>query len=192
VRQSVRFFYNFLYYLKHDFAIGRLRGVLFISLGNLLPDLYAFGFIRPIFWKMDGARMLDCGSSVIRTAVFVEKPKNLTVGKQFQINRDSYIDAAGPVLIGDHVTISLGCKLLTLSHEGVQHEIEIIRSIEIRDHAILYANAIILPGSIIEKYVQVAAGAVLKGNTVRGGIYAGVPAKLKGFRNDIDAALYSK
>jgi len=167
-----------------------MRGVVWVGAANLMPDFFSCGFLRPFFWRLAGAHMSDISNSVIRKNVFVEHPKNLKIGTNFQINRDSYLDASGAINIGDNVTISLGCKVLTISHQGVNHEIDVIRSTTLNSNCIVYAGATILPGSIIEKYVVVAAGSVVKGNTQAGGVYAGVPATFKGFRHDISAELY--
>lgn len=188
----LRLGYHFIYYSLLDIRTGRMRGIFFVGLANLLPDFYAFGFIRPIFWRLAGARMTDYSSSVIRANVFVEHPRNLTVGRNFQVNRDTYLGASGKIFIGNGVTISLGCKILTIGHEGVNHEIDVIRDTTLKDHCIIYAGAVILPGSIVEEYVVVAAGSVLKGATAPGGVYAGVPAVLKGFRKDLDPVLFSR
>ena len=183
------FIYNFFYHFYIDITSGRLRAVFFLSLGNFLPDLYSFAFLRSFFWSMAGCKIGDYSTTIIRSGCFVESPKNLQIGERFHINRSSYIDASGGCFIGSDVTVSLGCKLLTLAHAGSHHEREVTQAIRICDHAIIYAGAIILPGSVVEKYVQVAAGAVLRGATVPGGLYAGVPAIFKGYRKDIDQSL---
>jgi acetyltransferase-like isoleucine patch superfamily enzyme len=184
------FIYNFFYHLVIDIKSGRVRGVLFLSIGNILPDLYSLAFLRTFFWSLAGCKIGDYSSTIIRAGCFVESPKNLHIGERFHINRGSYIDATGGCFIGSDVTISLDCKLLTLAHAGSHHEREVIQQIRIGDHAIIYAGAIILPGTIIEKYVQVAAGAVLKGTTIPGGLYAGIPATFKGYRKDIEHSLF--
>jgi len=187
----VRFAHHVAYYAWLDLQSGRMRGTFFVGLGNLLPDFYSCGFMRPFFWRLAGAHMEDCASSVIRDRVFVEHPKNLSVGKHFHVNRDSYLDASGALNIGDHVTISLGCRVLTISHRGARHEEDVIETTSLKDHCIVYAGATILPGTVVERYVLVAAGAVLKGETGPGGVYAGVPAVFKGYRKDVDPALYA-
>lgn len=186
----VRLLYHIAYYSLLDFRTGRLRGILFVGLANLLPDLLPFAFIRACLWRLAGARLADCASTVIRSEVFVEYPANLVAGRNFQVNRGSYFDTSGRIIIGDNVTISLGCRVLTISHEGDNHQIDVVRETVIKDHSIIYAGATILPGTVIERYVVVAAGAVVRGTTVPGGIYAGVPAVFKGYRQDIDQCLF--
>lgn len=186
----IKLIYHLLYYTKVDLFTGRARGVIFLGLANLLPDLYCFGYIRPFFWRMAGVKLKDLTSSFIRQNTVVEKPRNLIIGKRFQINTGSYIDASGQVIIGDDVTLSLGCKILTISHSGASHEKDIILTTALKNNCIIYAGAIVLPGALVREYVVVAAGSVLKGDTKPGGVYAGVPAKFKGYRKDIDNNLF--
>jgi acetyltransferase-like isoleucine patch superfamily enzyme len=181
----VRIAWFFIYYLYIDFQRGRFRGVLLIGLANLLPDLLCFTVIRPILWRMAGVKLDDYSNTVIRAGVFTEYPSNLIIGKNFQINRNSYLDTNGPIVIGDHVTISLNCSVLTISHSGRSHEIDVIAPVVIKDHCLIYANCTILPGAVLEEGVVLAAGSVLKGATKPWSVYAGVPAKLIKVRNQI-------
>ena len=169
--------YCFSNYLLSDLNRGRLRRDLFIGLGNLLPDLLSFAVIRPILWKLAGVKLMDYSTTVIRLGAFTEYPPNLQIGKHFQINRNSYLDTNGQITIGDYVTISLNCSVLTISHSGLRHETDIIKPVFIKDHCIIYANCTILPGAVLEKGVVLAAGSVLRGRTRPWSVYAGVPAK---------------
>lgn len=157
-----------------------------VGLSNCLPDLLAFGFLRPYFWKLAGVRFEDCSTVCIRKNVFLEYPRNVHIGTHFQINRDSYLQSNGQITIGNFVTISVGCKILTSSHRGNNHQIDVIRSTELKNHCIIYANSIIMPGTIVGEYVIVSSGSVLSGSTEAKGIYAGNPAVLVGFRQDLD------
>jgi acetyltransferase-like isoleucine patch superfamily enzyme len=186
-----RLSYNIMYYFGDEIRSGRLWGVFWVGMANVMPDFYSCGFLRPIFWRVAGAQMADISNSVIRKNVFVEHPRNLFVGRNFQINRGSYLDASGPITIGDNVTISLDCRVLTISHQGANHEIDVIQRTTLKNNCIIYAGATVLPGSTVEDYVLLAAGAVLKGGTRTGGVYAGIPATFKGYRKDIDAKLFS-
>jgi acetyltransferase-like isoleucine patch superfamily enzyme len=168
----------FISFIVSDFISGRLRGVLLIGLSNLLPDFMSFSIIRSILWKLAGVNLADYSTTVIRSGVFTEYPSNLIVGKNFQINRNSYHDTNDKILIGDYVTISLNCSVLTVSHEGLKHEIDLFSPVVIKDHCLIYANCTILPGTILEEGEVLAAGSVLKGKTKPWSVCAGVPAKL--------------
>jgi acetyltransferase-like isoleucine patch superfamily enzyme len=185
-----RLLFHCSYYFLQDLRDGRFRAVLFGGLANLLPDLLAFAFVRTCLWWLAGAKLQGCGTSSLRAGVYIERPKGLAAGHDLHVNRDSYLDASGGLEIGDHVTISVGCCILSMSHAGVIHERKVFGKTRIMSNSIIYAGAIILPGSTVQRYTVVAAGAVLKGDTVPGGIYAGVPALLKGIRTDIDRSLW--
>jgi acetyltransferase-like isoleucine patch superfamily enzyme len=182
----IRLLINLIYYAFDDLRTGRFRGIIFVGIANLMPDFLALGFLRPYFWRLAGVKFADCSSVFIRSKVFVEYPARLIVGKNVHINRDSYLDSNGQIIIGDNVTISLGCRILTISHRGENHEIDVIRTTQLKDHSIVYANSTILPGSVIEKYTVISAGAVVKGRTEPKGIYSGNPASLMGFRKDLN------
>jgi acetyltransferase-like isoleucine patch superfamily enzyme len=168
---------SFTYYIKNDFQRGRFRGVLLIGLGNLLPDLLCFCVVRAIFWRLAGVQLADYSNTIIRSGVFTEYPANLIVGKNFHVNRNSYLDTNSQISIGDHVTISLNCAILTVSHSGRNHEVDLFEPVVIKSHCLIYANCTILPGAVLEEGVVLAAGSVLRGVTEPWSIYAGVPAK---------------
>lgn len=165
-------------HMQHDFRSGRLRGVLFIGLGNLLPDYLAFSVLRAILWRLAGCNFTNYSTTIIRAGAFTEYPTNLVAGKNFQINRNSYLGTNGRIVIGDFVTISFNCNVLTISHSGLYHEVDIIEPVYIKSHCLIYANCTILPGSVLEEGVVLAAGSVLRGATEPWSIYAGVPARL--------------
>lgn len=183
----VRMIWAFIHYLSDDFQTGRFRGILFISLGNLLPDLFSCAVIRAMLWRLAGAQLADYSTTIIRSGAFTEYPANLVAGKNFQINRSTYLGTNGQILIGNYVTISLNCSILTVSHSGLSHEVDEIEPVVIKSNCLIYANCTVLPGSVLEEGVVLAAGSVLKGNTVPWAVYAGVPAKLVKLRDsDID------
>lgn len=183
----VRAAWAFVAYIVSDFKSGRLRGVLLIGLGNLLPDLLSSCVIRSVLWKWAGVKLADYSSTAIRAGAFTEYPSNLEIGKNFMINRNSYLDTNDKIIIGDYVSISLNCSVLTVSHSGLHHEIAILAPVVIKDHCLIYANCTILPGAVLEEGVVVAAGSVLKGKTQPWSVYAGVPAKLVKAREPIES-----
>jgi acetyltransferase-like isoleucine patch superfamily enzyme len=179
----VRAVWAMAYLIQDDFRSGRFRGVLCIGLGNLLPDLLACSILRSILWRIAGAKFSNYSTTIIRAGVFTEYPSNLVAGINFQINRNSYLGTNGRIVIGDHVTISFNCNVITISHSGLYHEVDVVEPVIIKSHCLIYANCTILPGSILEEGVILAAGSVLKGTTEPWSIYAGVPARLVKLRN---------
>jgi acetyltransferase-like isoleucine patch superfamily enzyme len=175
--RMVKAAWAFACYIKSDFQSGRFRGVLLIGLGNLLPDLFGFAVVRAVLWRLAGVQLADYSSTVIRAGAFTEYPRNLTAGKNFQINRNTYLGTNDRIVIGDHVTISINCNVLTVYHDGTNHEIDVLAPVIIKSHCLIYANCTILPGAVLEEGVVLAAGSLLKGRTEPWCIYAGVPAR---------------
>jgi len=126
---------------------------------------------------MAGVMLLDYSTVVIRSGAFVDYPRNLVLGARCQINRNSFIAANAPVFIGSDVAISCNCTILTVSHSGSCHQHDVLSPVTIKDFCLIYANCTILPGSVLEEGVVLAAGSVLKGPTEPWSLYAGVPAK---------------
>jgi putative colanic acid biosynthesis acetyltransferase WcaF len=179
----IKFIRRLLYYFYQDLKLGRARGVLLIGIGNLLPDLLSFSYVRSFIWMLAGVRMSEYSSTTIRAGVFTEYPRNLRLGKNCHINRNTYLDTNGPISIGDYVSISLNCQLLTISHEGIKHEVDEIGGIIIKNFCSVYAGSIILPGAILEEGVILSAHSVLGGDTEPWSVYSGNPAKLIRRRN---------
>lgn len=112
-------------------------------------------------------------------------PKNITIGKNCSINPNVYINAMNPVRIGDNVTLSAGCSIISASldvnnfltggHAHVEDD-----GIYIGDNVWIGANATILGGAkSICDHVIIAAGAVVtKEITERYTVWGGVDAKL--------------
>ena len=160
---------------------GRWRAILCGGMASLLPDFVSCAYLRAGLWRLAGAK-IHISSTAIRSGAFIEHPTRFRAGPNLVINRDAYLDGSGGLVFGDNVTVSHGCKILTLQHEGDVHEREVFKRTEIGSNSIIYAGAIILPGAKLAPFTVVAAGAVLRGNTEERGVYAGVPAVLKGFR----------
>ena len=47
----------------------------------------------------------------------------------------------------------------------------------IGDHVFIGANAVVLPGAVIESHVVVGAGAIVKGRLSAHGVYVGAPCR---------------
>ena len=161
-----------------DVRSGRLRTLIFIFLGNVLPDLLIFAHIRPFLWRLAGAKIVRPFSCAIRKGAFIEYAWQLRAGSHFQVGRDTYFCAHAPITVGNNVTLSIDCKILTMHHEGLHHEVDIFKPITIADGVIIYAGAILLPGSIINTGTIVSAGAVFRGESEANAIYSGNPAKI--------------
>ena len=130
-------------------------------------------------WKIKAGN----GNYVFGTITIIE-PGNLTIGDCCRFNHGTYLNATNCIKLGNDVTLSQGCSLITTgidyrawakgkrSHGGGE--------IVINSHVWIGAKAIILPGvKITGQYVVVAAGAVVTHDiTENYCIVAGIPAKI--------------
>ncbi|MBF0351744.1 MAG: acyltransferase [SAR324 cluster bacterium] len=157
-------------------------------ISNLLPDFLCFAKIRPFFLWLAGAKIKSIRKTFIRQGFFVEYASNLILGEYSLINRNVYFCGNGIIQIGDFVRIAMNVQIINISHEGEIWERDVVQPVIIKDGCHLSAGSIILPGTVLEKNVFVGAGAVVSGNTRPGGIYIGNPARLVGFRKDLNNA----
>ena len=134
--------------------------------------------VRRLIYSIAGASVRSAPGMKF---VFAGSPRNLTVGTGVYMNRAVFIEAIAPVKIGDGCALGMEAMILTSHHpvhpvDGWQQDAE-GRGVTIGDRVWIGARAIVLPGSIIESEVVVAAGAVVTGTCLSRGIYAGVPAR---------------
>ena len=125
--------------------------------------------------------------------VFAGQARNLTLGSGIYMNQRVFIEAVGPVSIGDDVIVrddDAGCihdesrthaMGLTSHHPlddaGAWQADAEGRPVSIGERVWIGARALILPGAVIESDVVIAAGAVVTGRCNSFGVYAGVPAR---------------
>ena len=122
--------------------------------------------------------------TVIDRNVVISDPERVFIGSYVIINRDVILQgsAGGKISIGSRCNISYKAMLLTAGLEvpfvftGSNHA-HVYKDIVIGDDVWLGAGVIVLPGTVIEDNVVVAAGAVARGHLNSGWYYGGIPAK---------------
>jgi len=113
------------------------------------------------------------------------------IGAGTRVNRDCALDFRGPLIIGDHVSISPEVAILTADHDPNQPGFPLRhRSVVIEDHVWIGMRAMILPGVRIGRGAVVAAGAVVTRDVEPLTIVAGVPARPVAHRRE-DALDYT-
>ena len=132
-------------------------------------------FLYKKLFARSGKDVIVCGNA------FIENPGLIYCGNKVVINQFCVFQAAngGKIEIGDNVTFSYGCKILT---GGLQLPVDANRtheykSILIGSNVWIGANAIILPGVSIANNVIVAAGRVVSKDVESNTVVGGVPAK---------------
>jgi acetyltransferase-like isoleucine patch superfamily enzyme len=104
---------------------------------------------------------------------------NLQIGMHCHLGRQLLLDLASPVQIGNRVTISMRCNVLTHADAGDSRcGLRSMREpVRIDDDAYLGAAVTVLPGVHIGAGAIVAAGAVVTRDVAPHSAVAGVPAK---------------
>ena len=107
----------------------------------------------------------------------------LQIGDSTVINQSCRIDNRGSLVVGNNVSISAGCTILTADHDIRSNEFAYReRGVIIEDDAFLGTGCIVLPGVTVERGAVVAAGAVVSRNVAALTIVAGNPARVVGLR----------
>lgn len=139
--------------------------------------------IRHSYYRYMMKIKIGKGSS-IHMGVFIFE-NNLTIGSDSCINRNCHLDSRGQILIGNNVSISPECVLITGSHSVNSRDFDYITgTIIINDYVWLGTRALILPNIEIGKGAVICAGAVVTKNVKPYTIVAGVPAKEIGKRTE--------
>lgn len=117
--------------------------------------------------------------------VQIQGARRLVAGSRVFIQRRTYLDLRGAIIIGDDVAISPDTQILTADHDPdsptrAYRE----RGVQIGSRAWIASGAVILPGTVVGEGAVVAAFAVAHGDLARFGIYAGNPARLLRMRSD--------
>lgn len=148
---------------------------------NYIIAYCPFLFIRISYLRLIG---LHIGShSIIDMGYYILSPQKLHIGSHCHINRQCMIDARGGIRIGNNVSISHYVKLITGSHNyNSKHFDYEAAEIFIEDNVWIGINAIILKGVRIGEGAVIAAGAIVTKDCEPYGVYAGIPAKKVGVR----------
>lgn len=109
--------------------------------------------------------------------------RNISIGNHTVINRNCYLDGRGGVKIGENVSVSPECYLVSLTHDVNSPEFATLpKSISIGNYSWLGARVMVMPGVILGDGVVVGAGSVVTKNIDPYEIVAGLPAKKIGVR----------
>ena len=151
-----------------------IRDLIYIFL-NYFVAYIPFWIIRKLFYMFFGMK-IGKGSRICMKCV-VMSPWKIEIGKDTMINEFVVLDGRGGLQIGSSCSISMGAVIYTASHYVDSAAFEYYsKKTEIKDCCWIGARAIILPDSIINDFSVIAANSLFKGETIRAGIYTGVPA----------------
>ena len=126
-------------------------------------------------------------NSKIQRSVYVGSGNNIVIGNNCQINELVRLDN---VELGNNVMIARESIVLGKMHESNdihlpmnEQGVKQVSKTYIEDNVWLGLRVVVMPGVRIRKGCIIAAGGVVTKDTIEGGVYGGVPAKLIKVRN---------
>ena len=148
-----------------------------------------FSIFRKIYYKIyykNLKKQLSSNSNDFNIfgKVTIEYPFNVTLGQGVTLNDGVYISGHAQVVVGSHVSLSTGCKIITayLNPEKIKlksiEDIHKSNPVFIGDNTQIGAGAIILPGITIGNNSIIGAGSIVTKNVPAGVICAGNPARV--------------
>lgn len=160
--------------------------LLIISIKNIIRDI-AFNTIASSVLVPSVARWLllrSLGMIIRRSHVsprcFFSSPR-VSIGEGVFVNYGCFFDASDWITVESAVSIGMGCKFITSTHEVGSLDRRAGRAVKapitIGTGAWIGANVTVLPGVTIGAGAIVAAGAVVARSVPGNSLVAGVPAR---------------
>jgi acetyltransferase-like isoleucine patch superfamily enzyme len=132
--------------------------------------------------------------TVIDSFVLIVAHQITRIGSNCHIATGTSILGGGQFSMGDYSGVSAGCRVFTgsdsytgagMTGPTIPEEYRACdrSGVHIGDHAVVGANSVLLPGTVIEEGATIGAGSVVKGRVPAWTIYAGSIAKQIGVRD---------
>lgn len=138
--------------------------------------------LRAFFIRLGGGII---GKSRIDLSTHIRNIKGLKIGDYTHINRDCILDAVGGLNIGNSVSISYRCNIMSGGHDMNTPSFEGRHlPIIIKDYVWIGVGATVLQGVTIGEGAVVAAGAVVAKDVEPYTVVGGIPAKVIGKRKN--------
>ncbi|MCF3936669.1 acyltransferase [Acuticoccus sp. M5D2P5] len=161
-------------------------------MSRAVEPLSYFSFIRetahnahPItfqHWYQQFVRGVNCGPYwPVDATSKVFNWRNVYVGVDSApgYNRGCYVQAFGPVSIGDYTNIAQNVGLISANHDVFDGRVHRVGSIDIGRYCWIGMGAIVLPGVELGDFTTVGAGAVVTRSVPEGhAMIAGNPARV--------------
>lgn len=126
----------------------------------------------------------------IQPNVYFSHCHNISCGKNFIVNSNSYFHGLGQIEIGDYVLIGPNAVISSGQHQYIDPFTPVMfqkikpKKIIIGDNVWIGANVVIMPGVTVAKGTIVGAGAIVTKSTEPYSVVAGVPAKVIKYRKN--------
>lgn len=167
---------------RNEFGGGELRSVAASGITSWMPTDTCLRLRRVVF-RLLGFRIGE-GTVLLGDLSVTGGPgahRRLAIGCHGVINEGVRIEAAAPVVIGDHVALGQDVRIITNAHRvgcaDRRHGMVEARPVVVHDGAWLSTRCTILPGVTIGAGAVVAAGAVVRVDVAPNTMVGGVPAR---------------
>lgn len=165
------------YIINMKYYISALIHLIYNSLIAIFPS----HDIRNLFLRLLGGKI---GKSRIDLSTHIRRINKLKIGDYTYINRECILDAVGDLTIGNCVSISYRCNIMSGGHDMNSPSFEGRHlPIIICDYVWIGVGATVLQGVTIGEGAVVAAGAVVTKDVAPYTVVGGCPAKVIGERN---------
>lgn len=154
-------------------------GVILNYFPNNLINKIPIYSVRHLYYKKIMKIKIGKGSSIhLNTTIRRLNMEVASIGENSVINRESYIDFAGGLEIGNNVSISSRAIIITADHIPDSHDFKFRkRKVIIEDWVWVGTGAILLPGIKVGEGAIIAAGSIVTKNVEPYSIVGGNPAK---------------
>ena len=168
---------NAAYKTTIDIGAGKLKQIAwyFVNTFFFRNPLMVLSSVKTTLLKLFGARL---GRGVnIKPSVNIKFPWKLQVGDHSWIGEGVWIDNLSEVIIGNNVTLSQGCLLLTGSHDHTRETFDFISyPIILEDGAWIGAKAVVYGGTTCRTHSILGINSVAEKELEPYTIYKGNPA----------------
>lgn len=146
-----------------------------LALINTLHGLLPF-WLRPVLYTL--CRFDIDRSATLQGGIRFFHVGRLNVGEGSLINRGVYLDNRGGITIGRQVSIAHDVRIYTMGHDPHDPNFATKAApVQIDDHAVVFAGAMIMPGVHLGQGAVVMAGAVVTKSVPAGRMVGGNPAQ---------------
>lgn len=153
---------------------------LVLQLINTLHGLLPFA-LRPLLYRACGFRVHR--SATLQGGVRFFHVGRLEVGEGSLVNRGVLLDNRGGIVIGRQVSIAHDARIYTMGHDPHDPDFATKSApVQIDDHAVVFAAAMIMPGVHLGEGCVVMAGSVVTQDVPPGRMVGGNPARDLGER----------
>lgn len=157
---------------EREAEIRRSRQLCF-KLGNTMPMTEEYSaLVNELFGNNIGE------NSNIDAPLYIHTAKDIKIGKNVTVLNGFKCMSMGGISIGDNVSISFNCTIVTNNHDLKDKNILICKPVIIKNNVWIGANVTILPGVTIGENSVIGAGAVVTKDIPCNCVAVGSPAKV--------------